>query len=476
MSRFRAYPVLLGGLLVGILTMLAAGAQAAAEPLSGAHGTGTVLLAIAVLLLAAKGSSLIERMGQPAVLGELLAGVVLGNLALVGIPWFRSLAEGPVVQFLAELGAVVLLFQIGLESNLAQLRAVGPRALLVACVGVAFPFLLGTYLVGPWLFPSLPTHSYLFLGAALTATSVGITARVFRDLRKLHLPEAQIVLGAAVIDDVLGLVILAIVSAVVTVGAISLATLGLITAKAIIFLLGAVLVGGRFAPWLGHFFSRVHSGVGMKFTLAISIGLILAWVAQAIGLAPIVGAFVAGLVLDPVHFRSFAKPRFVEDLHAALRSAPGDVRERLGKIIDQHAERHVEDLLEPIGHFLVPLFFVVTGMHVRLDAILNLPVLLLALGITAAAIVGKLASGMVAGSVRKWLVGWGMVPRGEVGLIFASMGQSLGVLSDELFSVVVLMVIFSTLLAPPVLAWMLRRETRVFTERTLGRLAPQPQA
>lgn len=424
----------------------------------GTHNFASTFLWIAIILLAAKFSSLVERFGQPAVLGELVIGVILGNLTLLGLHIFESIKHDSIIAFLAELGVVILLFQIGLESNIQKMRQVGVRAFLVACLGVIAPFALGTYLVGPLLLPGLSFNAYLFLGATLTATSVGITARVFRDLGKLQTKEAQIVLGAAVIDDVLGLIILAVVSAVVTIGAVSFGMISLITAKAIGFLAGAIILGQLLAPFLGRGFAKIHTGVGMKFTLAICFGLILAYLAQKIGLAPIVGAFAAGLVLDPVHFRYFKDAKIVSDVRESIANMPNDVKEKIEKAIEPHAHRHVEDLIEPVGHFLVPIFFVVTGINVKLETLFNLPILLVALGITTAAFLGKIVSGLVAGKVSKSIVGFGMIPRGEVGLIFAMIGKSLGVVSDEIFSAIVIMVILTTLLTPPILTFLLKRQ------------------
>lgn len=445
--------------LIAICILLAlAAAVALPNGESGSHGAqAATFLWIAIILLAAKFSSLIERIGQPAVLGELLAGIALGNLGLLGLHMFAPLAHDPIIGFLAELGVVILLFQIGLESNIKTLRAVGWRAFLVACVGVVAPFVLGTYLVGPWLLPGLSSTSYLFLGAALTATSVGITARVFRDLGKLELPEAQIVLGAAVIDDVLGLIILAVVSAIVTVGAISVGAVSMIAGKAILFLVGSIVAGQLLAPHLGRLFSRVHTGTGMKLTLAISFGLIFAWLASAIGLAPIVGAFAAGLVLDPVHFRFFKGPRLVDELEALAEHENVKQHRAVQQLLASHRHRHIDELIEPLSLFLVPIFFIVTGMGVKLETLFNIPILLTALGITAVAFAGKIVSGLAAGRVRKAIVGWGMVPRGEVGLIFASIGRSLGVITDDIFSVIVIMVVITTVATPIILTWLLRR-------------------
>jgi len=452
---FKLKNILLAGF---VFFVLAKNAFGAVDDHTSGHGASAVVFFwIALILLAAKISSFVEKFGQPSVLGELVIGVVLGNLGLVGFHYFDVVKTDSIINFLAELGVVILLFQIGLESNIQKMKEVGVRALMVAIIGVVAPFVLGTYFVGPWLMPGLDSNTYLFIGAALTATSVGITARVFKDLGKLKSPEAQIVLGAAVIDDVMGLIILAVVSAIVTLGTVSAGTVGFIVLKAVLFLIGSIVLGQFVAKGLGRFFSKIHTGMGMKFAVAISFGLIFAYLAQLIGLAPIVGAFAAGLVLDPVHFRFFEDPTIVTDLRKSVKGASVKVRKQINEVITHHAHRHIEDLIDPISHFMVPIFFVVTGMNVNLETLFDIPVLLVALGLTAVAFVGKLAAGFVAGPVNKMIVGFGMVPRGEVGLIFATIGKSLGVINDTVFSVIVIMVILTTLLTPPILSSLIKK-------------------
>lgn len=426
---------------------------------SGGHADISTFLWIAVLLIAAKLSSLIERIGQPAVLGELLMGVLLGNAVLLGIPWFEAVRGDAIISFLAEFGVILLLFTIGLESNVSEMRRVGKNALLVAIVGVIAPFVLGTYVVAPWLLPGLPSTTYLFIGAALTATSVGITARVFQDLGKLQTKEAKIVLGAAVFDDVFGLIILAIVSAIATVGAISGGALATIVGKALVFLIGAIVLGQFSAPYLGKFFSKIHTGVGMKFTLAVTFMFVFAYLAkQFFGLEAIIGAFAAGLVLDPVHFNFFRDAELAEDITDHTEHADPKIREQIKKIVAHHSHKHIEDLMQPLVYLLVPLFFVRTGMDVDLTTLADSSILLVALAITAVAFIGKYAAGFFAGSANKHIVGIGMVPRGEVGLIFAAVGRELGVVSGSTFSVIVIMVIITTLMAPPLLTWLLGKE------------------
>lgn len=434
-------------------------AEEAGHAEEGGHGAFAItFLWIAIILLIAKLSGFIERWGQPSVLGELIAGVIIGNLALVGINIFEPIKADNIIAFLAELGVVILLFQVGLESNIHEMRKVGAKAGLVAIVGVVAPFVLGAFLVGPALLPGLSQNAYLFLGAALTATSVGITARVFKDLGKMATNEAKIVLGAAVIDDVLGLIILAVVSALVTTGAVSAGIISGIVAKSVLFLVGAIVLGQIFAPQISRIFSKIQSGTGMKFTIVISFGLITAYLAQFIGLAPIVGAFAAGLVLDPVHFRFFKDPEIITDFKEAITDLAPKAKDRVMARINYHAHRHIEEIVEPIGLFLVPIFFVYTGISVNLETLFNPQILLVALAITAVAFVGKIAAGFVAGKgVNKLVVGFAMAPRGEVGLIFATIGRSLGVVSEEVFSVIVIMVILTTLLTPPVLSVLMKK-------------------
>ncbi|MFA6325268.1 MAG: cation:proton antiporter, partial [Candidatus Paceibacterota bacterium] len=278
------------------------------------------------------------------------------------------------------------------------------------------------------------------------------------DFNKLNIKEAQIVLGAAVIDDIMGLIILAIVSALVTLGAVSIGAISWIIAKAVLFLLISIVVGKIFTPHISKLFSKINTGVGAKITLAIVFALFYSSIAGLIGLAPIVGAFAAGLILDPVHFKYFKKPKTAEVLEKHAELTTGERSENLKETAKNYIEKHIEDLLEPIGHFIIPIFFVFTGISVNLKTLANPKILMVALGITFVAFVGKYVSGFVVGKkLNRNIVGFGMVPRGEVGLIFATIGMGLGVLTDELFSVIVIMVILTTLLTPPILAYFLKK-------------------
>jgi Kef-type K+ transport system membrane component KefB len=428
---------------IGLVIAMSDSASAAgvASSLEG-DNIVNVLIALAIIMVGAKlGGSLAQRFSQPTVIGELLFGVVIGNLTLIGFVWFEAFSQLHTIHILAEIGVIILLFQVGLESDLGQMMSVGVSSLLVALLGIIGPFLLG-WAVGVWFYPDASIYVHVFLGTILTATSVGITARVLKDIKKLDSDEARIILGAAVIDDILGLLILAIVSGVIQAAdsgtAMSSSAILWLIAKAVLFLVGAVLVGRLVYKRVMHIasFLNVH---GMLLITALAGCFTMAFVAAQVGLAPIVGAFAAGLVMEEIHY-----------------SGQGD----FGK-------HTIEELLEPLALFLVPIFFVKMGMDVDLSTFANVSVLAFALVLTLAAIVGKQLSsfGVVQTGkhrVNRWIVGLGMIPRGEVGLIFAGIGMALTfqgekVISPEVYTAIVIMVILTTLITPPVLTWAFRR-------------------
>ena len=406
----------------------------AATALPGGMMT-TVLLALAIILGGAKlAGHLAERVGQPAVLGELLVGVLLGNLTHLGLSWFSDVAANPLIDGLAQLGVVILLFEVGLESTVGDMLTVGVRSIVVAVLGVVFPWVLGSA-ASAMLMPDRSIYVHAFIGATLTATSVGITARVLADLGKSATSEARIILGAAVIDDVIGLVILAVITSFVTASntgtTMSAPAIVWVCVKAAVFLFGALYIGGKLSPRVFQATSRLR-GKGVLLATALAFCFTLSALAAVIGLAAIVGAYAAGLLLEEQHYRDPAI----------------------------HRERHLEELIHPISTFLVPVFFVLMGMRVDLSALLSMKVLILAGVLTAAAIIGKQACafGVWGSGLDRVIVGLGMMPRGEVGLIFANIGLGLTIGGERLvdaatYSAIVVTVMLTTLLTPPALKW-----------------------
>lgn len=409
--------------------------------ITAAHAdpVASVVLALAVILLAAKlGGDLATRIGQPAVLGELAVGVVLGNLALIGFSALDHVRSDVFIDMLARIGVLLLLFEVGLESTVGQMLKVGLSSLLVATVGVLAPFALG-WAVGAWLLPQHSPYVHAFLGATLSATSISITARVLNDLGRAQSREGRIILGAAVIDDVLGLVILSVVTGLTFAadrgGSLSYTEIAFILGKSLTFLAGSLLVGAYLSPRLFSVSSRLRAP-GVLLAVGLAFCFFLAWLAEAIGLAAIVGAFAAGLILERVHYRNFV----------------------------ERGEHGLEELIRPIASFLVPVFFVVVGMRTDLRSFTQPGVLALAAALTVAAIIGKQACalGVLERGVDRLTVGLGMIPRGEVGLIFANVGMALSLAGRPLidratFSAVVVMVIVTTMVTPPALQWSLGR-------------------
>ena len=406
-----------------------------------------VLLGLVIILIAAKlGGELAERVHQPAVLGELLVGVIIGNLALFGFHQLDYLATDQGISILAEIGVILLLFEVGMESNIKEMLSVGSSSLLVAILGVLAPFLLGLA-VSSWMLPDENMLVHVFIGATLSATSVGITARVLGDLGKINTRESKIILGAAVIDDVLGLVILAVVSGVISAqnagGELAMAQIALIIGKAAGFLVGAIVIGSWVSPRMFGLASKLQIK-GLLLTLALVFCFLLSYLANAIELAPIVGAFAAGLILDEVHYRNFT----------------------------DRGDHNVEELLAPINTFLVPVFFVLMGIRVDLSTFGKVEVLGFAAVLSIAAILGKMicALGVIEKGLDRISVAVGMVPRGEVGLIFAGIGAALvldgaPVIGPSTYSAVVIMVIITTLVTPPALKVTLARGDRKKAQR-----------
>lgn len=382
----------------------------------------TILYVIIILVFAKLFGELFERIGQASVLGELVAGVVLGSSVLGWIEPNDSLL------FLAELGAILLLFEVGLESDLEEFLRVGPSAFMVATVGVIGPFVVG-YFVSLAL--GLTPIVALFMGATLTATSVGITARTFSELGQLHTAEAKIVLGAAVIDDVMGLVILAVISGLVKNGSISAWEVGKTTLLAIAFLVGAIMIGIRVAPYLMNVVKKLRTR-GVLTIAAFLFCLILAYCANRLQLAAIVGAFAAGLVLAKT-----------EDI------------------------AHIEARIKPLADVFIPIFFVQLGLMVNLSVLnpfsAQARANFLIMGILVlVAIIMKVFSGLgvLRRNVNRLVVGVGMIPRGEVGLIFASIGLANKIITPGEYAAVIAIVVITTFITPPLLKPLLKSHSK----------------
>ena len=416
----------------------------------------SVLLSLIVIFLAAKlGGELCARVNLPSVLGELGGGVVVGVSALNLIVFpegaepihsflmdFIQLTahldgetllsvfqgESEVISVLAELGVIILLFEIGLESDLKELIRVGPQAAVVAVVGVVVPFVAGTAgLIAVFGIDTIPA---VFAGAALTATSIGITAKVLAELQTLSSREGQIIIGAAVLDDVLGIIVLAVVASLAKTGEIEITNVIFLIIGAAVFLVGSILIGRLLSPVFVSVVDQMKTR-GQVLISSLIFAFVLSYIAAAIQLEAILGAFAAGLILAETTKR-----------------------------------KELEEQISPIADMLVPVFFVTVGAHTDLSVLnpfnpANREGLVIASFLVIIAILGKVVTGFTIfgqDGVNRLAIGVGMIPRGEVGLVFAGVGAASGVLSESLDAAIIVMVIVTTFVAPPLLRIVFNRD------------------
>jgi Kef-type K+ transport system membrane component KefB len=436
----------LGTLLIPLAPLLATEVDVDHAPLVLA----AVLLSLVIIYLASKiGGELSRLIGFPPVLGELIGGVVVGASALhllvfpesgaisadsvimTILHWMSPLtsegmasvfeSQGEVVSVLAEIGVIILLFEIGLESDVKELQKVGDQAAIVACVGVAVPFGAGT--AGLMYFFNVPTIPAIFAGAALTATSIGITSKVLSEIGQLKSKEGQIIVGAAVIDDILGIIVLAVVASLAKTGEIDILNVVYLIVSATAFLLGAILLGNVFNKSF-VFTANLLKTRGNLIIPAFVFAFLMAFIGNAIHLEAILGAFAAGLVLEETDER-----------------------------------KELDEQVKPVADMLVPIFFVSVGAKVDLSVLNplvpeNREGLIIAIFLILVAIVGKLVTGWAVfgqPGINRWAIGIGMIPRGEVGLVFAAIGAASGALNKPLQAAIIIMVILTTFLSPPFL-------------------------
>lgn len=400
-------------------------------------------LMLALLLITARVlSELSARLGIPAVIGELAAGLLLGP-SLLG--WVTPDAT---LKILAEIGIVLLLFEVGMDTDLFRLARAGAKPVVVAGAGFLLPLLLG-FGVSFYYF-DLPLLVSLFVGGALTATSIGITVRVLADLGRRHADEAQIVLGAAVLDDILGVLALAFLYQFVEQGEVTLTSIGKVSVYIVLFMLLAP-VAAKLVGWLIDRFDRSSASPGLLLTMMVSLIMLFSYLAHVVGAPVIMGGFAAGLAMGGtfrIHIPRLLNMPFRQGLNQVLAARP-------------ELTLRIEHQIRPLIHTFSPVFFVMVGVSLDLDAIAwdSASIWALALSLLVVAIGTKMAAGYCIreNRLRQAAIGLSMVPRGEVGLIFAQLGFSRGILNGELYAAMLIVIALTTLLPPFALKWFYTR-------------------
>jgi Kef-type K+ transport system membrane component KefB len=441
-----------------------------------------ILGVTSILFFAIIGRFLARKIDQPTVLGELLMGILIGNVAwYLGVDLIAVLREGPrvfevvnqtlagtpidevaasifgnekgqeivrvitgpkgghvmqvaqTVDVFSRYGVIFLLFMVGLETNLDEMRQVGAPSIRVAIIGVVVPIVLG-FEAAELLRPDMTLDSKLFVAATLGATSVGITANILKEMGRSGSRESHIILGAAICDDILGLIILAVVSGIVVSGSVDITDIVSVVLVSVLFLVAAVALGPSIVRFAANILGKLDIVEAKMFTSYLFV-MVLAWAANLAGLATIIGAFAAGIILSDHFFRE----------HEVSS----------GKYVS------IRELIMPLEVILVPIFFILMGIQVKIESFLSWPVVITAGGLLVAAVLGKLASGLGADrKANRWVIGIGMLPRGEVGLVFAAIGRTLGVIDDAIFSAIVLMIVVTTLIVAPWLKVSINRQIK----------------
>jgi len=379
---------------------------------------------ITVFVIFARSSS---KIGQPMVLGQLVFGMLLGAIARYNLFGLSGMLDNSGLSFFAELGSIFLLLEIGLESSIADIRNAGKHSIIVAILGVALPFLLGYFIVAPFILGSSDIAFRVFIGSTLAVTSTGISISVFKDFGMLKSETCQVVLAASVIDDVLGLILLSVTTGLIITGIVSVASISTVLWYVLLFFIITIVFGLYILPLIIKMIGKINNGNDTVILTIISFAFLVSYFAGSMGLAFIIGAFLAGLLLNPHLFRNFVGIDSNAD-------------------ISQHNQ--LEQLIEPYGKVFTPLFFIYAGMQVDIMSLFNLKTILLGLVLSVFAILGKLFVGVfLPARVNKWLVGLGMTPRGEIGLIFAITGMELKIIDNSMFAVILLMVIITSIVA-----------------------------
>lgn len=391
------------------------------------------LIYLSIILLAAILAMTINKLKQPAVLGQILIGTMIAIFAHYNISIFSNLIHDKTLSFLAELGSIFLLFEIGLESDINEIKHAGKHASIVAITGVIIPFIAGFYLLTP-LISNQNSSSYLalFLGSMLAVTSTGISVSVFKDMGILKHKSSQIVLAASIIDDISGLILLSIITSLVTIGQIKTHDILLTLSYIIIFFILSYISGKYILPNLiKKFISKISVSHETLLLVLIVICIAFSITASLIGLATIIGAFIAGLLLDDKTFHKFDKTT------------------------------HISHTIAPIGKFLIPIFFIYAGMQVDIVAAMNFATIKLALLISLFAILTKVISGIfLPKTINRWIVGFGMVPRGEIGIIFALIGLEYKIIDNNIFTAILLMVIITSIITPIMINYVYKKNIK----------------
>jgi len=410
-----------------------------------------IFLWLVVFISLSRGLSIVKKIGLPLVVGEILSGLILGDLNHFGIHIFNEAENDLSIQFMAELGAIILMFDIGLESKLSDLKKNFKTGFAVAVSGSILTFSSG-FLISKYLTENPTTLSNMLFGIIIAATATGISAKTFKDMKIIHSKEVKVVLVASILDELLSILGFGIISSLIITHSVSLLNLSVSMAQVLGFFVFAAVFGQWITPLMTKWSIKIHAGINMKIGVLLVICFLFSWIAYISGLATVIGAFIAGLMLDKIYFESFSKSNFIVKLrHIALNLSDTATKQKLNELIEKQEERTLEELIKPLSHLFVPVFFIYIGLMLKVDTLLHVDTLLLVAFILILSFIGRLISGFFIRPSRKLnslVIGLGMTPIGEAGLIFAMFGKNMGIISENSLAAIVASVVIAAVITP----------------------------
>jgi Kef-type K+ transport system membrane component KefB len=409
-----------------------------------------IILWLVIFIVFSRLLSIVKKIGLPLVVGEILSGIIIGILGDLGIKTFQNIEHSIIIKFLAELGAIFLMFEIGLESKFSDLKKNFKKGFSVAIVGTILTGGIG-YLISAYIIPNPTLGRNLLFIVIIAATATGISARTFKDMQIISTKEVKIVLVASIIDELISIFCFGIISAMLIDTVFNLMSLTVSLLQVLAFFIFAISFGHYITPFLTRWSIKIHAGINMKIGVLLFCCFSLSWIAHVSGLASVIGAFIAGLVLDEIYFVSYSKSNFFIKLREIKdKINDNNIEQELNEIITHQESKNLEELIKPLSHLFVPVFFIYIGIMLNIRELFNIQTLFITITILLLSFMGRIISGYCINNpqLNKVLIGLGMTPVGEAGLIFAIFGKNYGIISDNVLVSIVSVLVLSAIITP----------------------------
>lgn len=418
-----------------------------------------IYLWLVIFIFLSRSLSFVKKIGLPLAVSEILTGVILGQLHLLGINLFTPAENNTIIKFLAELGAIVLMFEIGLESKFSDLRKNFKRGINLAIIGSILTF-AGGFAVSWLLIANSSLRLHLLIGLICAATATGISAKTFKEMNILHTKEVKIVLVSSILDELISIICFGVMSIMLINTTIDLFSIFKSLFHALVFFIFAAIFGRWVVPLITAWSTKIHAGINMKLGVLLTICFLFSWLAHILGLAFVVGSFVAGLILDEVYFKTFSRSNFLIQLRSLTKQVADDkLQTQLNNVINIQESKTIQELLKPISHLFVPIFFIYIGIILNISTLFDYKTLLITIGLLGISFFGRIVSGFAIrdDKINHLILGLGMTPIGEAGLIFAVLGKILGVIDEQVLSAIIATLVIASIMTPLLIKFAIKK-------------------